>query len=147
MVLTTTTTTTTATITHEQYLCRNHPTTTITTTATTTTMTANDDDPILLKKHYQRRRRRRRSSILESNSPALVWLYAGADCPNCETVLPAVEEAADKLCSWGVSVAAVDLSKETKLRRDLSIPKGLPMMFKVDTRRGGGGGARMFRMR
>ncbi|CAB1111606.1 unnamed protein product [Ectocarpus sp. CCAP 1310/34] len=71
------------------------------------------------------------SSILESNSPALVWLYAGADCPNCETVLPAVEEAADKLSSWGVSVAAIDLSKEAKLRRDLSIPKGLPMMFKV----------------
>ncbi|CAN0309267.1 unnamed protein product, partial [Ectocarpus sp. 8 AP-2014] len=71
------------------------------------------------------------SSILKSNNPALVWLYAGADCPTCETILPAVEEAAGKLSSWGVSVAAVDLSKETKLRRDLSIPKGLPMMFKV----------------
>lgn len=60
-----------------------------------------------------------------------MWLYAGADCPQCETLLPFVEEAAGKLSSWGVSVSAVDLSKEAKLRRDLSIPKGLPMMFKV----------------
>eukprot|EP00752_Nemacystus_decipiens_P005852 g5286.t1 len=71
------------------------------------------------------------SDVLESSGPALVWLYAGADCPQCETLLPFVEGAAGKLSSWGVSVSAVDLSEETKLRRDLSIPKGLPMMFKV----------------
>lgn len=72
-----------------------------------------------------------RSSVLESSTPQLVWLYAGDDCPQCETLLPFVEQAAGKLSSWGVSVAAVDLSKETKLRRDLSVPKGLPMMFKA----------------
>ncbi|CAM9587116.1 unnamed protein product [Pylaiella littoralis] len=71
------------------------------------------------------------SSVLESSRPALVWLYAGADCPQCENLLPVVEEAAGKLSAWGVSVAAVDVSEETKLRRDLSIPRGLPMMFKV----------------
>lgn len=61
-----------------------------------------------------------------------MWLYAGADCPQCENLLPVVEEAAGKLSAWGVSVAAVDVSEETKLRRDLSIPRGLPMMFKVN---------------
>lgn len=74
---------------------------------------------------------KKRSSVLESSGPALVWLYAGNDCPQCDNLLPFVEEAAGKLSSWGVSVTAVDVSKETKLRRDLSIPKGLPMMFKV----------------
>lgn len=73
----------------------------------------------------------RHSSVLESTGPALVWFYDGTDCPQCEELAPIVDTASRKLSSWGVYVSSVDVSKETRLRRDLSIPKGLPMMFKV----------------
>ncbi|CAN0082881.1 unnamed protein product, partial [Hapterophycus canaliculatus] len=71
------------------------------------------------------------SSVLESSVPALVWFYDGSDCPQCDDLSSIVDTAARKLASWGVYVASVDVSKENKLRRDLSIPKGLPTMFKV----------------
>lgn len=72
-----------------------------------------------------------RSSVLESQKPALVWLYAGKDCEQCEQVSAMIEGAAPKLTSWGLSVVAVDISTETKLAKEMGVPKSVAMMFKV----------------
>lgn len=72
-----------------------------------------------------------RSSVLESQRPAVVWLYAGEYCDQCEEVAAMIEGAAPKLASWGLSVVAVDLSTETKLAKELGAPRSAAMMFKV----------------
>lgn len=66
--------------------------------------------------------------MLESRTPATVWFFSPTECSQCGEIAKIYETAAKKLTAWGMTVGVVNVDEETKLAKELGVPKFPPYM-------------------